>query len=194
MGRLVPVLNRNNGSTSYAIPDLHIQREWAAGETKNIDVDELQRLQWIPGGAVMLERYLVIQDKEAIEQLNMKVEPEYFYTEEDIRTMLLTGSLDQVKDFLDFAPAGAIDIAKQIAVDERIPDSYKREAISEATGFNIDNAIYVNKVMEQEDEAKKASEEKTRRVNAEAPVEPEVVQPTRRTAAPPKKYNVVSKK
>ena len=48
----------------------------------------------------------------------MEVEPEYNYTEEDIRNLLLNGTLDQLKDFLDFAPTGAIEIAKNIAVEE----------------------------------------------------------------------------
>ena len=40
-------------------------------------------------------------DKEALEALNMKVEPEYFYTEKEIRDLLLNKSMDE---FLDKLP------------------------------------------------------------------------------------------
>ena len=45
-----------------------------------------------------------------------------------------------------------IDIAKDIAVKEEIPDVRKRDMLSEKTGLNINNAIMVNKVMNAEDE------------------------------------------
>lgn len=161
---LVSVRNRNNGFTGYSIPDKGIWRNFAPGEVKKISLEELQQLQYQPGGDYTLENLLVIEDKEALEKLNMTVEPEYNYTEADIKNLLLNGSLDQLKDFLDFAPDGAIEIAKEIAVNEEIPDVRKRDAISEATGFNINNAINVNHAMAEDDEPKQEQPTKTRRV------------------------------
>ena len=57
----VKVKNRSNGVSVYTIPELgdkrNIRREFAAGEVKRIDIDELKALQFIPGGNVMLTEY-----------------------------------------------------------------------------------------------------------------------------------------
>ena len=193
---LVVVRNRNNGTTVYVLPDRHIIREFAPRESKKIPLEELKALQWVPGGTYTLDHLLIVEDKEALAELNMNVEPEYFYTEEKIRE-LLTGldNMDSFLDFLDFATEGAVDIAKEIAVKERIPDSRKREALSKKTGFNIDSAINVNKALEEEDEKKPEPEKKERRVKEEEPVEET---PKRRVAISEEKtesskYKVVSK-
>ena len=193
---LILVRNRNNGDTGYKIEDRGIIRNFAPGETKKIELEELQQLQYQPGGVYTLENLLVIEDDEALEYLNMHVEPEYKYTEDDIRNLLLNGTLDQLKDFLDFAPAGAIEIAKNIAVMEEIPDVRKRDAISKATGFNINNAINVNHIMDEEEKEEEKVEEKTRRVEAS---KAETGKKERRVEVPTPKpatstYKVISKK
>lgn len=191
---LISVKNRNNGTTVYRIPDKNIVRTFAPGETKQISLDELKELQWIPGGEYLLKNLLIVDNKAALDALNMKVEPEYFYTESDIRKLLMgMDNMDEFLDFLDFATEGAIDIAKDIAVKERIPDSRKREALSEKTGFNIDSAINMDKLFEEE-ENKPEPEKKERRVKAADTKEEEA--PKRRVekkeeAAP--KYKIVSK-
>lgn len=185
---LISVRNRNNGFTGYSIPDKGIWRNFAPNETKKVTLEELRQLQYQPGGDYTLANLLVVEDKSALEILNMQVEPEYNYTESDIRNLLLNGTLDQLKDFLDFAPDGAIDIAKTIAIKEEIPDVRKRDIISKATGFNINNAINVNHIMDTEDE-ESTSEKKERRVAA--PKTEDTTQKQRRTA-PVKKYKVVT--
>ena len=127
----------------------------------------------------------------------MQVEPEYFYDEKKIREILLkSDNMDEFLDFLDFASKGAIAIAKKIAVEEQIPDSRKRKAISEKTGFNIDKAIEINEILDTEEKVTK-EEPKERRVKEENTEGA----PKRRTAAPAveipssaPKYNVISKK
>ena len=162
MKTLIPVRNRNNGFTGYEIKDRGIWRNFAPGETKRIELEELQQLQYQPGGDYILRNLLVVEDKEALKVLNMEVEPEYNYTEDDIRKLLLDGSLDQLMDFLDFAPEGAIEIAKTIAVKEEIPDVRKRDAISNVTGFNINSAINVNHAMAEEEEPKEEPKKERR--------------------------------
>ena len=191
---LVSVRNRNNGNTGYSIPDRGIWRNFTPGETKQIELEELQQLQYQPGGDYTLRNLLVIENEEALEALNMDVEPEYNYTEDDIRKLLLDGTVDQVKDFLDFAPEGAIEIAKDIAVKEEIPDVRKRDAISEATGFNINNAINLSHALADDDEEEKIESKKQRR--AEVPgAASKTETKERRTEAPATpKYKVVEKK
>lgn len=187
---LVVVRNRNNGSTGYTLPDNNIRRSFAPGEEKKIPFAELRSLQYVSGGDYILRNLLIINDKEALDALSMKVEPEYFYTEKEIRDLLLNKSMDEFLDFLDFASQGAIEIAKDIAVKEQVPDTRKREALSKKTGFNIDNAIQINKIMDADEEDEKNAEAQTKERRVK-PKEENVEAPQRRTATP--QYNVVKK-
>ena len=185
--KIVEVRNRDSGSVGYTIQDLGIWRSFAPGETKKIPLEELKALQYAPGGEFTLRHLLMIKDKDALSALNIETEPEYFYTETEIRELLTKGTLDQLKDCLDFAPEGVIEIIKKMAVEIQLPDTLKRTAIFEKTGFNIDNAIMVNKVMDEPTETQ-IEETKARR---SAPITASE-STGRRTEIP--KYNVVSTK
>lgn len=184
--KLIEVRNRDVGSVGYSIPDRGIWRNFAPGEVKKINIDELMSLQYVPGGEFTLKNLLMINDKDALSALNIITEPEYFYTEKEVKELLTTGTLDQLKDCLDFAPEGVIDLIKRISVDIQLPDTLKREAISKKTGFSVDNAIMINKVMDEEE----AQKEETKSVRRSTPIKTE--EPARRTSLP--KYNVVSQK
>lgn len=185
---LISVRNRNNGETWYQL-DNGIVRTFQRDEIKKVPFKELVELSYSQGGQALLEESLVIENKDALASLNMEVEPEYFYEDSDIRMLLFDGTYDEFADFLDFAPEGAIEIAKDIAVREEIPDVRKRDMLSEKTGLNINNAIMVNHIMD--DEEKKEETKKERRVKgAETETKSE-----RRTVAPATpKYKVVDKK
>lgn len=187
---LIKVRNRNNGTTGYVLPDSNVRRSFAPSETKSIPLGELKSLQYAPGGAYMLENLLVVEDKEALKVLNMEVEPEYFYDEAKIRNLLFNEEMDAFLDFLDFATTGAIEIAKEIAVKEQIPDMRKRKALSEKTGFNIDNAIKVNEIMDADDQSEETQDKKKER-RVKAVEEPKPAQ--RRVQVTTPQYNVVSK-
>lgn len=183
---LINVRNRNNGTTGYTLADgAKETRLWAENEVKKITFAELKRVSYLPGGAELLRDYLVIEDPAAIEALNVGIDiqeqPEYLYTENEIRNLLFNGSLDELKDFLDFSPDGGIEIAKQIAVNEELPDMRKRKIISEATGFNINTAIEINDMMKDNGVAEDAAPKKQRRVAKEAEAAPAPEKPTRRT-------------
>lgn len=183
---LINVRNRNNGTTGYTLADgAKETRLWAENEVKKITFAELKRVSYLPGGAELLRDYLVIEDPAAIEALNVGIDiqeqPEYLYTENEIRDLLFNGSLDELKDFLDFSPDGGIEIAKQIAVNEELPDMRKRKIISEATGFNINTAIEINDMMKDNNIAEDAAPKKQRRVAKETEAAPAPEKPTRRT-------------
>lgn len=183
---LINVRNRNNGTTGYTLADgAKETRLWAENEIKKITFAELKRVSYLPGGAELLRDYLVIEDPAAIEALNVGIDiqeqPEYLYTENEIRDLLFNGSLDELKDFLDFSPDGGIEIAKQIAVNEELPDMRKRKIISEATGFNINTAIEINDMMKDNGVAEDAAPKKQRRVAKETEAAPAPEKPTRRT-------------
>lgn len=182
---IIKVTNRDNGTVGYTIPEMGIRRLFQKGEVKEITMEELRKLSYRPGGQVILNECLIVHNKEALAELNPDYEPEYFYTEEDIKKLLLHGTQDQFLDCLDFAPEGVVNLVRDLAVKLEINDLAKREAILKKTGFNVTRAIEINhesnEVIEEEDSKKR---------RAAAPVT-EVSEPEatgRRTSAP--KYSV----
>lgn len=175
---LIKVINRGNGRVGYPIPDGNgLRRLWHAKESKDIPMDELRKVMWTTGGSYLLKNTLIIENKEAIQELfSTEPEPEYYYTEEEIKQLLLTGTNDQLLDCLDFAPEGVIEVVKNLAVSLKLNDISKREIIFNKTGFNVTNAININKESETVEEVEKTErratpiqteevkEEKTRRV------------------------------
>ena len=186
---LVKVTNRDNGSVGYSIPDLgNLQRRFEAGETKEVTAEELRKLSYSIGGKVILDEYLIIHNKDLVAELLGEVEPEYYFEENDVKELLEKGSLDALKDCLDFAPEGTIELVKKVAVDTELNDIKKREAIQASTGFNVTSAIEVNRETSEE----KPEEVKVRRT---ATTTAEPTTSGRRTAAPTaSKYKVIDSK
>ena len=182
----ITVTNRDNGTVGYTIPDLgNLHRNYQSKEKKIVTMEELRKLSYLTGGLYILKNCLILDNEEAIKELLGEVEPEYFYSEKEIRQLLQSGSLAQLQDCLDFAPTGVIDLVKQIAVETELNDINKRQAIYEKTGFNVTKAIEINHETEEET----VIETKTRRA-APVSVSEKTDSPARRTAAP--KYKVTS--
>lgn len=158
----VTVKNRNNGYTGYTLPN-GVKRQFTLGQTRKIDINELKELRDCDGGEYILKNYLIIDDQNALDFLDLHPEPEYFYTEAEIKELLTTGSLDQLEDALNFAPQGVIDIIKDMGVKIELPDTRKRKMIFEKTGFSIDNAIMVNEVLAADTETHAETEDKSQR-------------------------------
>ena len=178
------VRNRSAGMVVYSIPEKNIRREFASGETKKISYEELELLTYQAGGRVLMENFLQIQSDEATANLNIHTEPEYKMTDEEIKELLLTGSMDAFLDCLDFAPVGVIDLIKQLAVSLPLNDMEKREAIKNKFGFDVTKAIENSKVDEEEDNFTASTS--ARRVK---PAEEKASTPTRRATT---NYKVVN--
>ena len=144
--KMIKVLNRDNGAVAYSIPQMNgLRRIFQANETKQVTFEELQKLSYIPGGYELLKDSLVILDKAAVNELLGHVEPEYSYTRSDIIRLMKQGSLDEFLDCLDFAPEGVKELIKTLSVELPLNDVAKREAVFEKLGFNVDNAIRIEK-------------------------------------------------
>ena len=179
------VKNRSAGVATYKIPELGIRRSFAPGEVKKISAEELEKLTYRPGGMALLANFLQIQDREAIEKIGLKTQPEYHMSEQDIVNLMTVGSLDEFLDCLEFAPPGVIDLIKKLSVSLPLTDIQKRQALKAKTGFDCDAAL--KHVMEEkEDDSENTILKSTgeRRVKKE-----ETAAPARRTAP---KYNVVT--
>lgn len=170
---IIKVTNRSSGMLCYDLPELRISRTFQYRETKEITFQELNALYNILGGDVIVKDYLAVKSEEAVKALDFEVEPEYFYTEEDIIKVMETGSLDEFLDMLDFAPDGVIDMVKDLAVSRELNDMNKRTAISNKTGFNVTKAIEVKNMAFDGGEADTGKEEKKARRVVTAASKPE---------------------
>lgn len=182
----VEVINRYDGGVGYKIPELRVDRQFAPGEKKNITVQELEQLSYIPGGRVLMDDYLLIKDEEVLKQiLNKNVEPEYYYNENDIKRLFKEGSLDEFIDCLNFAPTGVVEMIKDLAIELPLQDMSKRKAILDKTGFNVTSAIEAKNAPTDADSDQKP-------VNNETPVRRAAV-PTRESDSPTSRRVVVKK-
>ena len=108
---MIGIHNRDNATIFYDIPEMNgLHRVFQPGERKEVALGELIKLSYEPGGMALLQDSLVIEDKKAVAQILGQVEPEYDYTVEDVRRLLVEGSLDELLDCLDFAPEGVIEL------------------------------------------------------------------------------------
>lgn len=184
---LIKVINRSDGIVFYEIQDLGIQRHYEANEVKEVTFEELLKLSYAPGGLTLIKNYLRIDNAEAVKEILGDVEPEYYYTEKDVKTLLINGTLAQLEDCLDFADEGVIDLVKNLAVKLEINDVAKRNAILTKTGFNVDRAIRIVHESRYKDEtAETPSKRRAAPITASAAED----KPARRTDPP--KYNIVS--
>lgn len=151
---LIKVTNRDSGGVGYTIPDLgNLYRRFSPGEMKNLTFEELEKLSWVPGGKRILQNYLKIDNEEAVDELLGNVEPEYYYSEDDVRTLLSPqGTLAQLEDCLQYAPDGVIELVKKIAVETKLNDIEKREAIKKALHFDVSAAISINEASKEDNE------------------------------------------
>ena len=172
----IKIKNRSNGMVAYTIPELgnrtNVRREFAPKEVKTISFEELEALTFIGGGQTLLEEYLQVSDRAALEKLGIVPEFEYFMSEEDVKNLVLSGSYDSFLDALDFAPAGVIDLIKKYAVELPCNDNAKSEAMRKVLGFDVDSALRINREANETDGAESVSHaSKQRRVQVEESAE-----------------------
>lgn len=162
------VTNRSSGMVIYNVPEMHIRRVFYTGETKEVDVAELEALVNQPGGRELIYGYLLIKDPVIAKRLmniDLGNEVEYNMSENEVKKWLNTCTLDEFKDALDFAPAGVKDLMKKYAVELPLNDVAKRDAMKEQIGFDVDAAITIKKEAEtpEKGETKPAAVQTTRR-------------------------------
>lgn len=168
---LINVRNLADSSVSYQIPEDHRRVVFRPNETKKISAGELRKLYFKTGGNVLLTDYLNIDNKALREEFNIPNDvPEYEWTLSDVARIMQSGSIDELKDALEFGPEAIRDALIDYAINERISDNNKRKAIEEITGIHVDQAI---RLREEADAAlgvdNTPAEKKTRRVSATAP-------------------------
>ncbi len=189
--KMVKVINKFGGTVGYDVPEMGIHRNFYPKESKEISFEELERLSFMPGGDVILKNYLEIVDEDVIMNLfNEKPEPEYHYSENDVKQLLTIGTLDQFLDCLDFAPDAIKDMIKDLAVELPLNDMNKRQAIKDKLGFDVTKAIEIKNTKydgADEEEFVKAKENKTSRRAAPLKSEKTAAAPSGRRYTPDSK-------
>ena len=149
----VLVKNRSAGMVVYKIPEEGVRREFQPGEVKKIDLKELEKLTYQPGGRTLIENFLQITDEVVIDDLNIHTENEYYMSEEQVIELVKNGSMDDFLDCLDYAPIGVIDLVKKYAVSLPMDNFEKREALKNKTGFDTTKALEMLRQEAQVDNA-----------------------------------------
>ena len=168
---MVKVQNLTDGKLVYSIPETNIRREFNGQQIREISAKELRDLYATRGGKTLIEDYLSVKSVELAKEFNISDDSfsnEYNWTEKDVDTVLRYGSLDKLKDALDFAPQGIIQLIVSRAVALRIPDNNKLAAIYDSTGYNVAEMINLDKEMEKENNTNKEEKPKGRRVSSTA--------------------------
>ena len=110
------VTNRSASSVVYSIPEDGIRREFSPGETKKIKYGELEKLSFQDGGKALIGHYFLLRSAEALQNLGIPTEPEYYMTEEQVIDLIKNGSLDAWLDCLEFAPHGVHEMIKKLTM------------------------------------------------------------------------------
>lgn len=142
------VKNRSDSIIFYTVPDLSVRRTFNPGESKDISENEIKQLSFQSGGMSLITDFLQIQRAD-LEKIGLaEQEKEYFFSEDEVKELILNGTRDEFLDALDFAPDGVIDLIKKYAVSLPMYDTYKINALREKTGFDVSKAIENNEVEE----------------------------------------------
>jgi len=190
------VTNRSASRVHYAVPEIGVKsRDFQPGESKKIKYEEILGLSYIPGGLELIRDYLKVEalekQDEEIKSIVGQTEPEYNMDSKAVRDLILTGSMDEWLDALDFAPEGVIDLIKTLSVELPLIDTRKMQSFKEKKGVDLERMIRSKEEERAEEAAAKAAAEaqvQQRRVT-EQPAVANV--PQRRTSG--SKYKVVSK-
>ena len=186
------VKNRSAGTVVYRVPELNVRRVFTPGEVKKISYGELEALSFTPGGKELIAEYLQVRNIAALNNLNVNVEQEYFMDKDQVVELIRSGSSDQWIDALNFAPAGVIELIKQLSVELPLADYNKRQILKEKLGFDVDAAIRNSSINDTTETATAFSNGPTRRAAA-AIVDESALAEAEKTETPViEKYKIIS--
>lgn len=141
--RKVSVRSRTEGSVAYKLDSLRVARSWPkSGSVLQISIDELKELMVCPGGEYILRNLVIIEDEAArIEILGAEVQPEYNYTEDEIKYLLYEAEDNALLDCLDYAPVGVLELIKEFSLEKMPNTTAKIKAINQKLNINLNKII-----------------------------------------------------
>ena len=163
----IKVQNLTGSKVSYIVPESNMARHFEAQQLRDdITAGELRSLYATKGGRELLEQYLGIRNAELAKEFNISTdafEHEYSWTQKEVDKVLTTGSLDELKDAVEFGPEGIKQLIVDRAIQLKIPDNNKLAAIYEFTGRDVANMIKLDIELGNQE---KEPEIKSRRVTS----------------------------
>lgn len=160
----IAVQNLTNNDVVYIDDNGGVARRMVfhAQQTILVEKEVIERMQYDTGGAVLLKDFLSVKDEDMRADIGIPEDQiEYNWTKEDVKNLLTSGEEDALRDALDFAPQGIIDMIIDMAVAMPLNDRNKVEIIAEATGRNIE--MMINNKLQYEKASDKAPEKNTQR-------------------------------
>lgn len=161
---IVPIHNIVNCETGYMLTSSGRSRRLMPGVTMRVTAGELRELFYQPGGAIMLQNYICVGNKDLAAEFGVPDDMiEYNWTIDDVRECLQEKPLDVLLDALDFAPQGIVESLKDEAIALEITDKRKIEVIAKKTGVDIDAAIRNKHAYDSNDDTNVTEQPKQRR-------------------------------
>lgn len=164
---MVAVRNLTLNPVAYHVPSLNgLRRELPPRATIKVPAGELRQLNYELGGARLLRDYLCVGNKSLAQEFGVDPDTfdnEYNWTLADIDKALLGNDDNVLLDAMDFAPDGVKDSIAQRAVELEIPDMNRRNIISKATEYDIDQMIKNKQQIEADDKEEKEEKKTARR-------------------------------
>lgn len=131
--RPVRVTNVARRKVNYVLPELNgTTRNFAPApvsgkpEAKVITFHELYLLHNSPGGAKLIYENLQIKDNDVRIALDLPTDPEFDYSIEDIKKLMVEGTKEQILDALDFGPFYIAQWMKSTLVTEAVKIDYDK--------------------------------------------------------------------
>lgn len=145
------------GKVHYQLEDPKVSRTFNPGELKVLTFHEIYQLANHPGGMFLLVNNLQVRDNKVRQALGLPMHPEYLYTEEDAKKLVIEGSREQILDALEFGPLGLASMMKHFAI-VHVDSSDKIQFFNKLFSMNI---LELRENLDKEDE--NATKKGTRR-------------------------------
>lgn len=150
----VKLFNNSGGRVSYNLSEPRVSREfYRPGHMISVTFDEVYALSNEPGGMDILLHFLQVRDSKVRKALSLPMDPEYLYTPEDIKTLVLKGTEDQLLDAIEFGPYGMVELIRKTAFDLRLDSASRIELLSDVLKIDL-KRIYKNAEEDDKDLAK----------------------------------------
>lgn len=174
----VRLRNLTKNTAVYTTPATGVRREIPPLGYIEVKAEEVRECSYDQGCSNLLRDYVQVCNRELAQELGIDENMvEYNWTDKDVEHAVTDADMDVLLDALDFAPAGIKQAIIDKAVDLEIPDIRRREAITKATGVNINRVIENKQLVGEGKETKtpqrrrvqqKSASTKTRRTQAKA--------------------------
>lgn len=152
MNNKIEVESKYKGYLSAKESNTNIRRVFPhIGFKMMLDRESIKNIAYSPGGREILQNYLIIRDKDLIDELALELEPEDTFNEQDIKELLLNGTYEQLEDALRYGSEGTRQLIKDCAINIKLFDNNKVKLISNFLNINLNTILDFSENSEEND-------------------------------------------